>query len=613
MAEAPRSSNTLNESALRASSSTADRGVRSAGGLSHTRTGANAGRLLAGRSATVNRFGRNLIEDTDEASDASTVARQTTHMGRPVARKAIRGGGKAGAAADRWVRGLADNMTLGKEGAAAAKKDRANKRARKELKKTRRKGRGRKVINAGKVRYLMTSMDRMAVGRADEEAANTTNRWVVSGTSRMAYTAKSAGVGTGKRATRRASHPVRSVRAAARRARRVHHAALRVVRVVRAVMVAMKAMMAAAVSSTFLMVLIAIITVVSIIMSIMSIFTVEDHREKEAAAATTVCGGTGTLKIPARAKPWVAEGAKTSGLPSGFIAAIMNIESSFNPNEVSPAGPGYFGLLQIGYLEVVEAGGPSSINIFDPMQNAHWGGMILKMRLKEAQAAVKKHPNLAKAPITDLVAIGHNAGPGRIPNWTSDGRQLPAETQGYLVKLHKWFTPASGSEAGTCSASGGTVPASAAADRAGWYADLAAHAPGFVVGGNNYVPDSRQFYAGECVSFVGWMLATHGAPGVRGSFTNNWHGTHFGNARQWPAAARAVGITVDQNPAVGAVAEHEHTRNGHVAYITKVYPDKSFDIEQGNAPKHHQFGTRSHARIGREFDHVIHFEKGVGR
>lgn len=623
MAQGPRSANSVPAASFRSASSTVLRGVRTSGrDLAHA------------RSSTVARFGSSLVNEADHADEAVIVSKQVEHMARPVVKKSARGVGAAAGRGGRLLRNATHRSASGGEAARRHRQDRAAKTSTKTPHESRpsKWGRAGEKIGGGSQAALlrghrvMKDMDHMSVGQAEVEAANKTNQWTITAASRATGFAKSQ-TGRGlKRSYRFVRHPVRSARALRRRAGVVGHRARSttryahraaqvarraVVRSVKAVVTAFKAMAAAVASSSVLMVVVALMTVVSLVMSIFSIFTMEDHRRKTAPVQTACVGGTGTLKVPSQAAPWVAEAAKTSTLPPGFIAAIMNIESSFNPRETSPAGPGYFGLLQIGYGEVADVGGPAGVNMFDPMQNAHWGGLILKMRLGEAQAAVKKHPVLAKAPITDLVAIGHNAGPGRIPDWTPDGRSLPVETQGYLVKLHRWFKP--GSADASCSAAGGAIPASAQADRKGWYADLTAHAPGFVVGDHSLIPDARQFIAGECVSFVGWMLSTHGVPGVRGSFTNNWHGAHFGNANEWPAAARQVGVGVDTTPAVGAVAERDSGRNGHVAYITKVYPDKSFDIEQGNFPLHHQFGTGSHVRIGRQFDHVLHFEKGIHR
>lgn len=117
--------------------------------------------------------------------------------------------------------------------------------------------------------------------------------------------------------------------------------------------------------------------------------------------------------------------------------------------------------------------------------------------------------------------------------------------------------------------------------------------------------DPWSFYWGECVSYAAWMVRT---TSPYPDFVNNWHGAHFGNAKEWAAAAREVGITVDSTPAVGAIAQHSRGRNGHVAYITTVNTDGSFEINEYNHAGHHIFSSRK-VRMGTDFDNVLHFEQ----
>lgn len=78
---------------------------------------------------------------------------------------------------------------------------------------------------------------------------------------------------------------------------------------------------------------------------------------------------------------------------------------------------------------------------------------------------------------------------------------------------------------------------------------------------------------------------------------------HFGNASHWADAARAAGITVDQTPTVGAIAQSLHGGSGlgHVAYITAINPDHTFNIAESNYVHRHVFGTRSHVKLGADF------------
>ena len=135
-----------------------------------------------------------------------------------------------------------------------------------------------------------------------------------------------------------------------------------------------------------------------------------------------------------------------------------------------------------------------------------------------------------------------------------------------------------------------------------------------VAGVDDYAPvrrdreglDDWAFYWGECVSYAAFAVRTYSP---HKDFVNNWRGAHFGNAKEWDEAARKLGIRVDQTPTVGAVAQHSRNKNGHVAYITAVHADGTFDVNEYNHGPRHKFGTRSHVSIPKDFDVVIHFEE----
>ncbi|QUC07408.1 CHAP domain-containing protein [Arachnia rubra] len=118
--------------------------------------------------------------------------------------------------------------------------------------------------------------------------------------------------------------------------------------------------------------------------------------------------------------------------------------------------------------------------------------------------------------------------------------------------------------------------------------------------------DDWAFYWGECVSYAAFAVRTYSP---HKDFVNNWRGAHFGNAKEWDEAARKLGIRVDQIPTVGAVAQHSRNGYGHVAYITAVHEDGTFDVNEYNHGPRHKFGTRSHVSIPKDFDVVIHFEE----
>ena len=122
--------------------------------------------------------------------------------------------------------------------------------------------------------------------------------------------------------------------------------------------------------------------------------------------------------------------------------------------------------------------------------------------------------------------------------------------------------------------------------------------------------DEYGFVAGECTSFAAWWLNRQGVP--FGVLTVGTRGTgRFLNASTWDGAARAAGWRVGDVPVVGAVAQwHAGERSlrlrsdgsastfvaggpGHVAIVTKVYPDGTAQwVERG-------WGDRDEVHVGR--------------
>ena len=134
--------------------------------------------------------------------------------------------------------------------------------------------------------------------------------------------------------------------------------------------------------------------------------------------------------------------------------------------------------------------------------------------------------------------------------------------------------------------------------------------------------DEYGFVAGECTSFAAWWLNRQGVP--FGVLTVGPRGTgRFLNASTWDGAARAAGWRVGTAPVVGAVAQwhagersqrlradgsavtFEAGRPGHVAVVTKVYPDGTAQwvergwggldevhVGRGTAPRYLYIGVR---------------------
>jgi hypothetical protein len=120
--------------------------------------------------------------------------------------------------------------------------------------------------------------------------------------------------------------------------------------------------------------------------------------------------------------------------------------------------------------------------------------------------------------------------------------------------------------------------------------------------------DPQGFAWAQCTSYVAFALRTYSP---YKDFQNNWKGQHFGNAKEWDAAAKAAGIRVDQMPAVGAVAERTAGSWGHVAYIVAVNPDGTFVVNEYNHVTSRAFSSRT-TKIGsniEDFNKILHFEE----
>lgn len=94
--------------------------------------------------------------------------------------------------------------------------------------------------------------------------------------------------------------------------------------------------------------------------------------------------------------------------------------------------------------------------------------------------------------------------------------------------------------------------------------------------------DAWGFYNRQCTSFVAWRINQRGH-----RFTNTMQGGRFGNASNWANNARRIGLRVNQQPAVGAVAQFNPGAGGaslsfgHVAYVTQVH-GSTITIEEYN-------------------------------
>ncbi|WP_162231101.1 FG-GAP-like repeat-containing protein [Leucobacter musarum] len=111
----------------------------------------------------------------------------------------------------------------------------------------------------------------------------------------------------------------------------------------------------------------------------------------------------------------------------------------------------------------------------------------------------------------------------------------------------------------------------------------------------NNIWDEWNFAYRQCTSFVSWRLnSANGIP-----FSNQYGGvTRWGDAGQWAATARSLGIRVDTTPEVGAVAWSgpyygDASQFGHVAWVADVLSDGRVVIEEYNAGWAGAYSTRT--------------------
>jgi surface antigen len=106
---------------------------------------------------------------------------------------------------------------------------------------------------------------------------------------------------------------------------------------------------------------------------------------------------------------------------------------------------------------------------------------------------------------------------------------------------------------------------------------------------NGSYADPWGFALRNGTSFVAWRLReTNGAS----DFSNHMQGGHWGNAQDWDENARALGYLVDDVPAIGAVAQTDEGRVGHVAWVSAVEGD-TITIEEYNHAGPGIYSTRT--------------------
>ncbi|WP_415839439.1 CHAP domain-containing protein [Nocardioides zeicaulis] len=107
------------------------------------------------------------------------------------------------------------------------------------------------------------------------------------------------------------------------------------------------------------------------------------------------------------------------------------------------------------------------------------------------------------------------------------------------------------------------------------------------IGGS--IGDPWGFVLRNCTSFVAWRL--HERNHLTG-FSNSFRGRHWGNAANWDDVARSLGYRVDSVPAIGAVAQTDSGRVGHVAWVSAIGPG-TVTVEEYNHALPGGYGTRT--------------------
>lgn len=90
--------------------------------------------------------------------------------------------------------------------------------------------------------------------------------------------------------------------------------------------------------------------------------------------------------------------------------------------------------------------------------------------------------------------------------------------------------------------------------------------------------DPWYFYKGQCTSFAAWALRSR----VGVSFTGQYGGQSWGNAKNWAAAAGRAGVPVHNSPKAGDIAVSLGGSYGHVAFVTKVNSNGTFEVDEYN-------------------------------
>lgn len=136
---------------------------------------------------------------------------------------------------------------------------------------------------------------------------------------------------------------------------------------------------------------------------------------------------TTPLKISSKSAPFesvISEHAQREGVAVDLVRAVIQVESAFNPQAVSPKGA--MGLMQLMPATAEELGVRDP---FDPEQNIRGGVTYLKRLLTRYDQKV------------ELALAAYNAGSGNVDKY---GKTVPPfkETRNYVEKITRAAPPA---------------------------------------------------------------------------------------------------------------------------------------------------------------------------
>jgi surface antigen len=180
------------------------------------------------------------------------------------------------------------------------------------------------------------------------------------------------------------------------------------------------------------------------------------------------------------------------------------------------------------------------------------------------------------------------AAPGaRVPLWTSatsghPGARLIDQRSGVLAVRGQGHVLWTSRRAPVATLTLGQWPGRAGPRAAARYYGYPYSDPPACTDGGACHADQWAFYQGQCTSWVAYQL--NQKDGL--AFTNSFGGQgRWGNAVNWAARARKLGVTVNDTPTAGSVAWYAATKaapDGHVAFVERVTSGSAIVISEMN-------------------------------